>query len=266
VSANLIQQEPTTPAQWESCLRDNEYQTREACEDLTVKPHLAELLSVLPPGSRIVEAGCGLGQYVYMFASLGHCCIGLDYSQELIKQAQQRGSLLTDIADNTEWLHGDILDLPIDSDSLDCYASFGVLEHFSRTQQRQILAEAHRVLKPGGILYQYVPNFWSPWTIRREIRYRYRQWVPPKLVWQRNIRQRALRAWCRQAGFVEQSLKSYYAAEALRTMRPPRFVSRLFPRPLRQAAYRASERLGNWCDQRDLFGYGLVYIGSKPSL
>ncbi|MBN9527155.1 MAG: methyltransferase domain-containing protein [Alphaproteobacteria bacterium] len=52
--------------------------------------------------------------------------------------------------ENLEWLDTDTAEL--------IYASH-VLEHFGRTEFRNVLGEWHRVLKPGGILRLAVPDF-----------------------------------------------------------------------------------------------------------
>ena len=153
--------------------------------------------------------------------------------------------------------------MPFDDNSLDCYASFGVLEHFTRAQQHVILSEAHRVLRPGGILYQFVPNFWSPWTIRREIRYWYRKLRPPNIVWQRNIRRSRLRKICRAAGFDELACPSVYADFAIRSMKLPSILRKACPLSLRVRCTRAADALGHWCDEKGILGYGLAYVGRK---
>lgn len=253
----------TQAVEWEDSLAASPQETLEHCRGLTDVQHLQPLFDVLPPGSRVVEAGCGLGQFVYMFAALGHHCIGLDYSAKLVADAEVRGRGLTDLPGSTEWKQGTILDMPFDDNSLDCYASFGVLEHFTRSQQRVILSEAYRVLRPDGILYQFVPNFWSPWTIRREIRYWYRKMRPPSIVWQRNIRRSRLRKICRAAGFEECSCSSFYAELAISSMKLPSFLRKACPQSLRTKSSRAAEALGGWCDKKDVLGYGLAYVGKK---
>lgn len=259
----MSQATPTDTTEWEDRLVATPEATMQHCYDLYEADHLRALFDVLEPGSKIVEAGCGLGQFVYMFASLGHHCIGLDYSAKLIEQAKRRGEFLPDLSGSVEWVEGTILDMPFEDNSLDCYASFGVLEHFRRPQQRQILAEAARVLRVGGILYQYVPSFWSPWTIRREIRYWYRKLRPPHMVWQRNMRRSLVRSLCRQAGFDEVECHSVYADVALRSMKLPSVMRKACPRGIRRASNSAAKSLGRWCDRHDVLGYGLVYVGKK---
>jgi SAM-dependent methyltransferase len=255
---------PTKTNEWEHSLTATAQETMEHCESLYDAAHLQPLFERLPPGSKVVEAGCGLGQFVYMFASLGHHCIGLDYSAKLVQDAEARGHELPDLPGTTEWVEGNILDMPFEENSLDCYASFGVLEHFTLEQQKTILSEAYRVLRPGGLIYQFVPNFWSPWTVRREIRYWHRKLRPPAIVWQRNIRRSKLRNLCDGAGFEELVLQSKHADVALQSMKPPGFIRKLCPMSLRRGSTQIVKRLGKWCDNKDLLGYGLVHIGRKP--
>jgi SAM-dependent methyltransferase len=59
---------------------------------------------------------------------------------------------------------GDVRDLDLPDSALDAYISLGVVEHF-RLGPDQILREAHRVLRAGGLLLVSVPYF-SP-ALRR---------------------------------------------------------------------------------------------------
>jgi ubiquinone/menaquinone biosynthesis C-methylase UbiE len=52
-----------------------------------------------------------------------------------------------------------VLDLPLESNSVDEYVSLGVIEHFrSELEVIQILKECRRVLKPGGTAIITIPN------------------------------------------------------------------------------------------------------------
>lgn len=55
-------------------------------------------------------------------------------------------------------VRADALALPFRSESFDTAKAIHVLEHITRDEQRFFLMEAHRVLRPGGILYVEVPN------------------------------------------------------------------------------------------------------------
>jgi ubiquinone/menaquinone biosynthesis C-methylase UbiE len=52
---------------------------------------------------------------------------------------------------------GDILDIHYPDSSFDAYVSMGVIEHFEEGPG-QALLEAHRVLKPDGLIFVSVPT------------------------------------------------------------------------------------------------------------
>ena len=54
--------------------------------------------------------------------------------------------------------HASILDLPFAPGSFDGVYNLGVLEHFTGGEIRRILAQFHRVLKPGGKLVIFWPH------------------------------------------------------------------------------------------------------------
>jgi len=100
-----------------------------------------------------IEAGCGLGKWVIALKNKGYKIIGLDtYAKGLIKLKAHDKTL--------KLLTGDVLSLPLESNSIDSYISLGVVEHFEEGPQVP-LREAYRSLKPGGIAFIEVP-FDSP--------------------------------------------------------------------------------------------------------
>jgi len=142
--ANLV---PTSPVEWEEAFESSSSNvTLQQCHRLLEVAHLRYLLRILPANSSVLEAGCGPGKYVYAFAFMGHKCIGLDFSYKILLQARKRAVDLPKLRARTDWIHGTILNLPIGPEMLDCHASFGVLEHFTKPQQKAILSEAYRVL------------------------------------------------------------------------------------------------------------------------
>src|SRR3954451_17322753 len=101
------------------------------------------------PGDRVLEGGCGLGQYVHHFASRGVDISGIDYSRVAVEKhlALNPGSQV---------VVGDLGDLPFPDASFDVYVSLGVLEHYE-DGPAGILAEARRVLVDDGRLIASVP-------------------------------------------------------------------------------------------------------------
>jgi SAM-dependent methyltransferase len=103
----------------------------------------------LPTDAPILEAGCGLGSVAMVLRGKGFPVIGADYAPAALGIAQQYEPGLPLCA-------ADVHALPHAANSLGAYLSFGVLEHFEQGMG-PALAEAYRVLQPGGILVLTIP-------------------------------------------------------------------------------------------------------------
>ncbi|MGD0340560.1 MAG: class I SAM-dependent methyltransferase [Bacteroidales bacterium] len=107
-----------------------------------------------PRFGKILEAGCGLGRYVFYLSQMGIDIDGLDFSEKTInylnhwKEENQQ---------DAKFIKGDIVSLPYADNSLSGYISLGVVEHFIEGPQKPI-AEAFRSLRPGGIAIITTPN------------------------------------------------------------------------------------------------------------
>ena len=107
-------------------------------------------LKYLPRSGKILEAGCGRGQYVVALRARGYNCFGVDFADKTIAKAK---SYLPDVP----LVVGDMLRLNLKDESIDAYVSLGVMEHFLDGPQRAI-EEAYRVLKKNGIMLVSVPQ------------------------------------------------------------------------------------------------------------
>lgn len=102
-----------------------------------------------PDDGPILEAGCGLGQFVHSISDIGYDCIGIDTAQETIAKIK---STYPDLNVNVM----DINNLEYPSGHFAGYWSLGVIEHLPESYE-QALQEMYRVIKPSGYGFVAVP-------------------------------------------------------------------------------------------------------------
>jgi SAM-dependent methyltransferase len=103
----------------------------------------------LPPGSRVLDAPCGHGRISRRLAASGLSVTGVDLSAQFIAMAQAEA---TGPAGRLAFVRGDLRQLPVRGpfDAVVCwFSSFG---YHDDDDCRRVLAEFHRVLRPGGRL------------------------------------------------------------------------------------------------------------------
>ncbi|GAA6159065.1 class I SAM-dependent methyltransferase [Ruegeria sp. HU-ET01832] len=107
----------------------------------------------LSPQSRVVDFGCGLGGPArYVAAATGAHVTGIDLTAEFV----ETGRALTEwtgMSDRVQLIEGSVLDLPLESDSMD--AAYMIHVGMNIADKVGIAREAMRVLKPGGIFAIY---------------------------------------------------------------------------------------------------------------
>ncbi len=112
------------------------------------------IMKYVPRFGKVTEAGCGLGRYVFLLEKFGIEIEGLDFSEETI---QLLNTWKTVNGIESQFKVGDVTKLPYEDNSLSGYLSFGVIEHFIEGPQKP-LAEAFRVLRPGGVAIITTPS------------------------------------------------------------------------------------------------------------
>jgi SAM-dependent methyltransferase len=99
----------------------------------------------LEPGDSVLDAPCGHGRISNRLARRGMRVTGVDITELFLERAREEGT-------SAEYLHGDLRSLPVDGPfdvALSWFTSFG---YFGDDDNRNVLAEYRRVLRPGGRL------------------------------------------------------------------------------------------------------------------
>ncbi len=99
---------------------------------------------------RFLEIGCGPGANLVFLAQEGFSATGLDGSKIALEQAAAR---LKDLRLSAQLDQGDAMALPYAEAAFDCVIDVECAYANTFADSRRILSEAHRVLKPGGLLF-----------------------------------------------------------------------------------------------------------------
>lgn len=111
----------------------------------------------LAPGSRLLDAGCGTGQFSIAFAEIGCQVTGIDIAPAMIERARAHGR---ERAVDIEWRVGTLDRIEDPDGRYDAVHARNVLQFVEDVPQT--LTEFRRVLKPGGRLFASVPGALSP--------------------------------------------------------------------------------------------------------
>ena len=108
---------------------------------------LAELAQI-PPGSRVLEVGSGLGGPARFLAATYRCDVtGIDLMPEFCTVANEL-SRLTRLSERAQFRQGNALALPFDDGAFDCV--WTIQTQMNIAEKRQFYGEITRVLRRGG--------------------------------------------------------------------------------------------------------------------
>jgi len=213
-------------------------------------------LARIAPGEVVVDVGCGRGELLVAALEQGAGrAIGVEYAPAAVELAR-RTLARHGVATNAEVHAADARSLPLEDAGADLVTMLDVVEHLNRAELDRALAEARRVLRPGGRLFVHtMPNRVIYTATYRALRAgdprRWRSWPgDPRTDFERAMHVneqtlRSLRSALRRAGFaaVRVTLGRQVHTEHLLDERARRWVRRL-------AAHRATWRFG----RADLWG------------
>lgn len=139
--------------------------------------HLAE------PGV-LVDLGCGPGRLLIPFARRGFHCIGIDLSADMLRLARHRaeaeGLAVRTVQANLVEL--DRVDELRENCADYCICMFSTIAMIDGHENRQrVLAEARRLLKPGGRFAVHVHNVWNLLFDPQARKWLMRNWLRARL-------------------------------------------------------------------------------------
>jgi ubiquinone/menaquinone biosynthesis C-methylase UbiE len=125
-------------------------------------------------GDRLLDIGCGLGDITMGLASSGLLTVGVELDPEAIRIANI-GRREQNV--DSEFIHSEASRLPFNDESFIVVILNYVLEHVHN--QKALIREVYRVLRPGGILYLATPNKW--WILETHYKIPFLSWLPSPL-------------------------------------------------------------------------------------
>lgn len=110
------------------------------------------------PGSRLLDAGCGTGNFSLKLAEMGVEVTGIDISEEMLSLARIKTG---EAGYPVMYRKGDLYDLPFEDESFDAVFSMAAFEFIK--EPRKAFDELMRVTKKGGTLLIGTIHGDSPW-------------------------------------------------------------------------------------------------------
>ena len=119
---------------------------------------VVQSLRQMVPGKRVLDIGCGVGDWCCRAAQYGAKSVnGFDIEEEMVKLAKQATSHL----DMVHIKAGDVSSMPYDDASFDVAISLFVTCNLSPEAFAKHFQELYRVLVPGGKAILQIPTDWS---------------------------------------------------------------------------------------------------------
>lgn len=107
-------------------------------------------LSYFQGFQRVLDIGCGNGEFLQILQAAGHDAVGVDIDPGMVQQCREQG-LTAYEADVLTWL-------PTQAGQYDAIFSSNVIEHLDAKTVQAIVEGAYHALRPGGLLLLGTPN------------------------------------------------------------------------------------------------------------
>ncbi len=105
---------------------------------------LNDFMERVPANAKVLDAGCGAGLPISLMLSEYFQVTGVDFSEAQIELARKS-------VPNAQFLCADMTQLDFPENTFDGITSYYAIIHIPREEHESLLANFHRMLKPGGI-------------------------------------------------------------------------------------------------------------------
>jgi len=138
---NIVEDTVDNTAYW------NQYYKNRICSE-EPSPFAQYVATLVEPGRRLVELGCGNGRDAVFFASQGLKVTALDMSREAVEQLRARD------LPNAEFICGDFVNSDVHQpESYDYAYSRFTIHSINQNQEQVLLNNLYRGLRTGGKLF-----------------------------------------------------------------------------------------------------------------
>jgi cyclopropane fatty-acyl-phospholipid synthase-like methyltransferase len=166
---------------WDTAYADGGVPTWEIGRPQPAVVRLLEAGAFGPPGSKVLDAGCGTGENALLLASRGHPVVGIDIAAEAIARARARAAEMAPRRAPT-LLVGDALDAPTVAalGPFDAALDVGLFHSLAEDELPRYVASLTAAVRPGGHAFLLCWSDRNPFgrgprrVARREIREAFR--------------------------------------------------------------------------------------------
>ena len=135
--------------------KSTEYHNMTSGGDKTKDPQVVLLSSLLMPGGKYAEVGCGGGAVCRLVGDVGNV-VGMDISELALQGARK---LCAGTRGCVQFINTSADNLPLPDGAFDGVYSFEVIEHV--WEPERMISEMVRIAKPGGFILLSTPNQFS---------------------------------------------------------------------------------------------------------
>ncbi len=136
---------------------------RKASEELYLKMRLLGISEEEYRGKKILDCGCGTGEFTCWYASQGNQMTAIDLCGPSIEHAKAYAEEY-DLADRIDFKQMSVLETDLPENEFDIVYSYGVIHH--TPDPVRAYANMVKACKPGGIVIVSVYSLYSRWILR----------------------------------------------------------------------------------------------------